>query len=292
METTDPARLFHRETDNWPTETPGAVSRERRYGPHRLDFTRQPPENVPLTFKEFEGLPAIDLSLDDLSRRTGRATDVLSRRRSADSPLDAGALGRVLAFSAGITRVLETPHGKRYFRAASSAHSYPDLYVVCGDLDGVPAGVYYFHGLHLRLDRLREGDFRAVLARAAADEAIARRAATVVVVGVPWRAAWRYAERALRHVYWDTGGLLANMVAIADADSVEARIALGFIDADTSPLSSASTARASSPSRSPHSDLKRGLPARSAWYVHSRSRSPRSETLHDARLGYDRGRRR
>ncbi len=233
---TDAVRLFQRETDNWPAETPGTVSRDPRRGPHRLDFTRQPPDNVPLTFKEFVGLPAVELSLEALSRRTGRATEVLSGPRSAGAVFDAGALARVLAFSAGITRVLESPRGKRYFRAASSAHSYPDVYVVCGDLDDVPAGVYYFHGLHLRLDRLREGDFRAVLAHAAVDESIMRRAATVAVVGVPWRAAWRYAERALRHVYWDTGGLLANMVAVADADGIEARIALGFIDADVAAL--------------------------------------------------------
>jgi len=233
---TDATLLFHRETANWPTETPGTVSRDPRRGQHRLDFTRQPPGNLPLTFKEFVGLPAIDLPLDALSRRTRRATEVLSRPGSTGAVFDVGALGRVLAFSAGITRVLESPRGKRYFRAASSAHSYPDVYVVCGDLDGLPAGVYYFHGLHLRLDRLREGDFRAVLAQAAADESIARRAATVVIVGVPWRAAWRYAERALRHVYWDTGGLLANMVSVADADGIEARIALGFVDADVAAL--------------------------------------------------------
>jgi SagB-type dehydrogenase family enzyme len=236
LDAIDATRLFHRETDNWPGETPGTVSRDPLRGPHRLDFTRQPPDNVPLTFKEFVGLPSVELSVEALSRRTGRATEVLARPQSGDAMFDAGALARVLAFSAGITRVLESPRGKRYFRAASSAHSYPDLYVVCGDLDGVPAGVYYFHGLHLRLDRLRTGDFRAVLAHAAADESITRRAATVVVVGVPWRAAWRYAERALRHVYWDTGGLLANMVAVAEADGIEARIALGFIDADVKAL--------------------------------------------------------
>jgi SagB-type dehydrogenase family enzyme len=124
----------------------------------------------------------------------------------------------------------------RYCRAASSAHSYPDVYVVCGDLDGIEAGVYYFHGLHLRLDRLRRGDFRAALADAAADVSIARRPAALVITGVPWRAAWRYGERALRHVYWDTGGLIANMVAIADADGVDARVAVGFADADVAAL--------------------------------------------------------
>lgn len=219
------ALAFHEITNHWPDGRPPS--------PRRLQFTRNPPDNVPITFKEYQDLPSVDLPLQGLSRRTKRAVDVLSHANSHDSALDINGLSRLLAFSGGITRKIEnSPSGRiRYFRAASSAHSYPDLYVVCGDLGAIDAGVYYFHGLHLRLDRLRTGDFRAVLAAAAADESIARRAATVVIVGVPWRAAWNYGERALRHVYWDAGGLLANMVAIADADGIYASIAVGFADA-------------------------------------------------------------
>ena len=29
---------------------------------------------------------------------------------------------------------------------------------------------------------------------------------TLIVTGVPWRTAWRYSERAFRHIYWDAGG--------------------------------------------------------------------------------------
>ena len=225
---TDATRIFHEETNNSP---------DRRRGPRKLEFTRNAPDNLPLTFKEYEGLTAVELSLHALSRRTGRAVDTLSRPGARGPNLDGGALARVLAFSGGITRIIDrSPRRKRYCRAASSAHSYPDIYVVCGDLDGIDAGVYYFHGLHLRLDRLRSGDFRSALAIAAADGSIARRAASVVIVGVPWRAASHYGERALRHVYWDTGGLLANMVAVTDADGIEARIDLGFVDADVAAL--------------------------------------------------------
>jgi len=222
---TDAVRTFHDATKNRP-----GLPRD----PRRLEYTRNPPDSVPITLKEYEGLPSVDLPLDALSRRTGRAVETLSRTGPVGSVVDLGALARLLAFSGGITRIVERgPRGgKFYCRAASSAHSYPDIYVVCGGLEGLEDGVYYFHGLHLRLDRLRSGDFRPALAAAAADGSLARRAATIVIVGVPWRAACNYGERALRHVYWDTGGLLANMMAVAEADGLFARIALGFVDAD------------------------------------------------------------
>lgn len=220
--------MFHEETSNRP---------DRSRGPHQVAFQRQPEDNRPITFKEYGGVSRIDLPLEPLSRRTGPATEILSGRTGPPGRFTAATLARVLAFSAGITRVIDRPGMfLRYFRAASSAHSYPDVYVVCGDLDGIPAGVHYFHGLHLRLDTLRAGDFRAALARMAAEPSIARRPATLVIVGVPWRAAWRYGERALRHVYWDTGGLVANMGALADADGVPWRLEVGFVDADVAGL--------------------------------------------------------
>ena len=40
-------------------------------------------------------------------------------------------------------------------------------------------------------------------------------ATTLIVTGVPWRTAWRYAERGLRHVYWDAGTMLAQTLALA-----------------------------------------------------------------------------
>jgi SagB-type dehydrogenase family enzyme len=224
----DTIRVFHDETNNRP---------DRRLGPHQVNFQRQPEGNRPISFKEYAGVSTVQLPLEPLSRRTRPAVDVLFGGHGARAVFDAASLSRILAYSAGITRVIDRPGlFIRYCRAASSAHSYPDVYVVCGDLDGIKAGVYYFHGLDLRLDRLREGDYRAALAEMTADPSIARRPVTLVIAGVPWRAAWRYGERALRHVYWDTGGLLANMVAIADADEIEARVVLGFVDASVADL--------------------------------------------------------
>jgi SagB-type dehydrogenase family enzyme len=220
--TIDPARFFHDATN---MDGTGAFEHRDALVDYRRD-----PENTPITFKEYEGAPRVDLPAEALRVQGPRATQVLSRGLTQPQALDFDRLARVLAYSAGITRTIERGGRMRYFRAASSAHSYPDLYVVCGDLPGLSAGVYYFHGLKLQLARLRDGDHRAVLAAALADPNVAARPASIVITGIPWRACFHYRERGLRHVYWDTGGLLANQVTEAEAWGVEARVYLGFDD--------------------------------------------------------------
>jgi hypothetical protein len=51
---------------------------------------------------------------------------------------------------------------------------------------------------------------------ASADEpAVVLAPALLVVTSTFWRNAWRYQARAYRHVYWDTGTLLGNLLAVA-----------------------------------------------------------------------------
>ena len=40
-----------------------------------------------------------------------------------------------------------------------------------------------------------------------------REVTTLIVTGVPWRTAWRCAERAFRHINWDAGTMLAQALA-------------------------------------------------------------------------------
>ena len=57
-------------------------------------------------------------------------------------------------------------------------------------------------------------------------------ATTLIVTGVPWRTAWRYAERGFRHLYWDAGTMLAQTLALAP----EGRLITRFPDARVSEL--------------------------------------------------------
>jgi hypothetical protein len=56
-------------------------------------------------------------------------------------------------------------------------------------------------------------------------------APALVVTGVPWRTGWRYRERGYRHVYWDAGTMLAQVLAVADSAGLAARLYSCFPDA-------------------------------------------------------------
>ena len=198
------------------------------------------PENSAYEFKEYRGAPRVALPVAAaFPRGRPRGVDVLAGQRTNTGDADLLTVARLLAFSAGVTRILERDGRRLYYLAVSSAHSYPDLYVICGDLPGLRAGVYYFHPLTLELVLLRTGDFRAALASAAAEDSIRTNPISIVLGGVPWRAvAYRdsYREHSLRHVYWDVGGLLANMVPVSEASGLSAQVLLGFVDAEVAAL--------------------------------------------------------
>jgi len=105
----------------------------------------------------------------------------------------------------------------------------------CADLQGLPAGVYHFDPEGPTLTRLREGDHRGHVVRAAAGEpAVARAPVVLVLTGIPWRTAWKYTERGYRHLFWDAGMILANILALAASVRLPARVVLGFADAEVS----------------------------------------------------------
>jgi SagB-type dehydrogenase family enzyme len=107
-----------------------------------------------------------------------------------------------------------------------------EIYVVSSDLPGLAAGVYHFSPADFALRRLREGDFRGELARAAAgEEAVSRAPVTLILTAIYWRNAWKYAARAYRHFYWNSGTILANLLATTASASIPARVVSGFIDA-------------------------------------------------------------
>ena len=148
-------------------------------------------------------------------------------------------LAEILYFSAGITRRRNYAGGEMLFRAAActGALYHIDLYVVCGDLDGLDAGVYHFSPQDFSLRRLRQGDYHSVLVNASGEEpAISQASCVIVSASTFWRNAWKYQARAYRHCYWDNGTILANLLAAAAARNIPAKVVLGFIDATVSQL--------------------------------------------------------
>src|SRR4029453_13230542 len=210
---------------------------------HYLDW-----ENQPIPFKIYSELEPIPLP----QQLSSSGTTALEAISSLETPPkdqivpSIQTLAEILYLSAGITKRRSYPGGELLFRAAActGALYYIDLYLICGDLPGLKAGVYHFGPQDFALRPLRDGNYRNALAQASGREpAIANAPAIVVCASTYWRNAWKYQSRAYRHCYWDTGTILANLLAAADARHTPARIVLGFVDDAVSRLLSLETTR-------------------------------------------------
>lgn len=214
-----------------------------RTNPHFLDFGNQP-----LPFKIY---PALDPSrMPTEVRQTGVAalsaiaasvpaqTLVQTNVQTNTAP-DLEAVAQLLYLSAGITRQRKYSGGEIYFRAAACTGALyeVELYLVCGDLGDLQAGVYHFAPAEFGLRRLRAGDYRSVLVEATGGEpAIAHAPLAIVCTCTYWRNAWKYQARTYRHFGWDNGTLLANLLAVATALGLPAKIVCGFVDATVNGL--------------------------------------------------------
>ncbi len=214
----DRARRYHDRTAHSP--------RSIRESGHALDW-----DIKPSPFKIYPDLPVVPLPRDfpAVIADTWRA---LSGPETA-AALDVERLGALLFYSAGVTRSKSYPGGvQMYFRAAPSTGGLyqTEVYVVAGDVAGLAPGVYHFGPGDFALRRLRDGDFRGALASAAADEGIAASPATLVLSAVYWRNTWKYQARGYRHLYWDSGTMLSQVLAAAAALDLAARVDTGFVD--------------------------------------------------------------
>ena len=146
---------------------------------------------------------------------------------------DLAMLARLCLFANGVTRRRHYPGGELAFRAAActGALYHIELYLVCGDLPDLAAGVYHYGAHDHALRRLRAGDFRRVLVEATgAEPAVAQAPVVAVCTSTFWRNAWKYQARAYRHSFWDSGTILANLLAVAAAGQLPAGLVLGFAD--------------------------------------------------------------
>lgn len=213
-----------------------------RNNSHSLDFSNQP-----LPFKIYPTLTPASLPAE--VRQTGVAA--LSAISSivpteTDAAPDLEAIAQLLYLSAGITRHRKYPGGEIYFRAAACTGALYEieLYLVCGDLTGLEAGVYHFAAAEFGLRKLRSGDYRNVLVEAtAAEPAVAHAPLTIVCTATYWRNAWKYQDRTYRHFGWDNGTLLANLLAVGTALGLPAKVVCGFVDEAVNALLDVDTQR-------------------------------------------------
>ncbi|MBM3943295.1 MAG: SagB/ThcOx family dehydrogenase [SAR202 cluster bacterium] len=214
-------------------------------GGHYLDWANQP---VP--FKIYTGLEGQRLPTDLPASNAPALQALLGQWPSPPAGTVVPTLPQLAAllyFCAGITKGGIVAGGDRlYFRAAActGALYHIELYLVCGNLPDLPAGVYHFGPHDFSLRKLRAGDFRGLLAEASGHEpSVAQAPAVLVTTSVFWRNAWKYQARAYRHSYWDSGTILANLLTIGAALQVPLQVVSAFADAPVNQLLGLDVAR-------------------------------------------------
>lgn len=182
-------------------------------------------ERLPWFFKRYPQSPPRVPLPRSLPTTTASAVAVLAGTADvAHTEMDLPHLSRLLHLSAGVVRTAVRPYTTWLFRAAGSAGGrFPlEVYVAVPEGVELPAGVHWYDPLDHALVRVgpppREG------------------APAVIVTGVPWRTGWRYRERGYRHVYWDAGTMLAQLLAVADSAGLTARPHCRFPDAAVAAL--------------------------------------------------------
>ena len=160
-------------------------------------------------------------------------------KRSQGDVCDLQTAARLLFCAGGITRRMRVGVVIYHFRAAASAGAlYPiELYLAASEIEGLAPGLYHFSPADFNLRELRRGDWREFLAGAAGmRRPLLEARAVVVISAIFWRSVWKYGPRAYRYCFWDTGTILANLLAAACAEGLPAEIVTEFEDASLNRL--------------------------------------------------------
>jgi len=211
--------------------------------PHLVQaMGEQDPAIEPIPYKIYTTLEPIPLPRDfpasDLPALVALAAT--GELQIASAVPDLNMVARLCLRSNGLLKRWRSPSGREFeFRAAgcTGARYHLELYLVCGQLTGLEAGVYQYAAHDHSLRQLRAGDYRAAVVAATGQEpAIAAAPVIAVWTSTFWRNAWRYQARAYRHVYWDAATALANLLAVAADARLPARVVLGFADDEINAL--------------------------------------------------------
>jgi SagB-type dehydrogenase family enzyme len=205
--------------------------RSVRASDHRLD-----PATKPRPYKVYRDLPAVDPPTAPALPDVPALSAIAEPSPRPTGPIDAAAdpdLHTLCQYATGVTKELTVGGREMRFRAAACTGKlyHVDCYAVTGDCGPFDPGVYHYDPDADAFDVLRTGDYRGVLAAAAGGhDGVAAAPVTVVATSQWWRNAWKYRARTYRHAFWDSGTILANLLATAHAAGHRAEAVMGFAD--------------------------------------------------------------
>lgn len=159
--------------------------------------------------------------------------EALHRRRSvrdyAKEGLSIPEVSQLLWAAQGITQ-----RGEGLRTAPSAGAAYPlEVYLVAGDVRGLPAGIYRYLPARHALIRKAEGDVRAKLRDASLGQQCVKDApATLVITAVYARTAARYGGRAERYVDIEVGHAGENVYLQAETLGLGTVAVGAFSDAE------------------------------------------------------------
>ena len=130
-----------------------------------------------------------------------------SIRRYKDKSLTIKEVSQLLWAASGIT-------DKRGFRTAPSAGAlYPlEVYVVVGNVDKLPQGIYKYRPHEHELQLIKDGDKRKEICNAALSQSCVENGAIVIVFSAVYeRTTRKYGERGIRYVHIEVGHVGQNI---------------------------------------------------------------------------------
>ncbi|MBN2541336.1 SagB/ThcOx family dehydrogenase [bacterium] len=137
-----------------------------------------------------------------------------STRAFKDEPLTIEEVGQLLWAAQGIT-------GEGGFkRAAPSAGAlYPmEVYVVAGEVEDLPAGLYHYNVQEHALEQMREGDPRTEFEKVTVNQGMVTDAPiTIILTAVYERTTVKYGDRGIKYVWIEAGHIGQNICLQAEA---------------------------------------------------------------------------
>lgn len=136
-----------------------------------------------------------------------------SVREYSDEPLTLLEISQLLWAAQGIT----SPPG--YRTAPSAGALYPlEVYILSGNVEDLPAGVYKYRPLTHDLVKVASGDMRNEMSDAAlSQDSVKEAAAVIVITGIFKRTTVKYGDRGIQYVHMEVGSVAQNVYLQAES---------------------------------------------------------------------------